>query len=447
MARAAPFLGNYRKGSIETILTLSTPHQRPPASVDARLSSFYATVNGLWRGSVNEAYLDAGERTAMAEAEAEVADAADRALAAVEADKAAKAKEVAVAAAAAAGKTDAGEVGEVGEAGIGEEGEKTTADGADAEAEAAAAATAAAAAAAAKKKKESVTAPAHRIAAKHWRWRRLHNIVVVSIAGGLRDALVFPLLADLDGVVLPTRSLSVLSRHVSDGGGVQLGLDIDHLCILWCKELTTVIAKALHGVGHVMQRVRTEAAARNTRKAARNSNVVGSGTSADRRLKVLRRVFIGAKQQQGEEAGDAFTRIDPPRLFRLLGSAPTGASCVEYGWSMGGAQPVHQCGVAYGVYSSVQCGALCCVWLAYGMHTTCILINISLLLLSSSPPPLLLLLTSPPQVRRRGGCRPTTRRRCRRRSRRKASRGRRGMVARSPSPCSCSTLTAVRSSR
>jgi hypothetical protein len=48
VARAVPLLSNYKDESINTIITLSTPHREHPFLVDSSLHSFYTNVNNKW---------------------------------------------------------------------------------------------------------------------------------------------------------------------------------------------------------------------------------------------------------------------------------------------------------------------------------------------------------------------------------------------------------------
>ncbi|KAL3526141.1 hypothetical protein ACH5RR_014513 [Cinchona calisaya] len=54
VARAATVHPDLRKSAVETILTLSTPHQSPPLALQPSLGHYYASVNNEWR----EGYMD-----------------------------------------------------------------------------------------------------------------------------------------------------------------------------------------------------------------------------------------------------------------------------------------------------------------------------------------------------------------------------------------------------
>ncbi|KAL3526340.1 hypothetical protein ACH5RR_010996 [Cinchona calisaya] len=49
VARAAIIHPDLRKSSVETVLTLSTPHQSPPLALQPSLGNYYASVNSEWR--------------------------------------------------------------------------------------------------------------------------------------------------------------------------------------------------------------------------------------------------------------------------------------------------------------------------------------------------------------------------------------------------------------
>jgi len=49
VARTMLTLPNYRRGSINTIVTMATPHLAPPVSVEQDLTNLYESINGFWR--------------------------------------------------------------------------------------------------------------------------------------------------------------------------------------------------------------------------------------------------------------------------------------------------------------------------------------------------------------------------------------------------------------
>ena len=49
VARTMFTLPNYRHGSINTIITMATPHLAPPVSMEQDLTNLYESVNGFWR--------------------------------------------------------------------------------------------------------------------------------------------------------------------------------------------------------------------------------------------------------------------------------------------------------------------------------------------------------------------------------------------------------------
>jgi GPI inositol-deacylase len=52
VARATFLAPNYKKGSVNTILTLSAPHNAGPLMTERAVASFYAKVNSYWRKSL-----------------------------------------------------------------------------------------------------------------------------------------------------------------------------------------------------------------------------------------------------------------------------------------------------------------------------------------------------------------------------------------------------------
>jgi glycosylphosphatidylinositol deacylase len=48
VARAAVVHPNLRKGAVETILTLSSPHRSPPLAVQPSFGHFFSQVNAAW---------------------------------------------------------------------------------------------------------------------------------------------------------------------------------------------------------------------------------------------------------------------------------------------------------------------------------------------------------------------------------------------------------------
>jgi len=49
VARTMVTLPNYLPGSINTIVTMATPHLAPPVSVEQDLTTHYEQINGFWR--------------------------------------------------------------------------------------------------------------------------------------------------------------------------------------------------------------------------------------------------------------------------------------------------------------------------------------------------------------------------------------------------------------
>ena len=54
VARTMLTMANYQANSINTILTLSTPHARPPVSFDADIISIYQKINSYWRQAYSQ---------------------------------------------------------------------------------------------------------------------------------------------------------------------------------------------------------------------------------------------------------------------------------------------------------------------------------------------------------------------------------------------------------
>ncbi|KAJ3152602.1 GPI inositol deacylase [Geranomyces variabilis] len=52
VARTLPTLPNYIPGSVNTIITMATPHLAPPAPLEARLARLYQEINKLWKTSL-----------------------------------------------------------------------------------------------------------------------------------------------------------------------------------------------------------------------------------------------------------------------------------------------------------------------------------------------------------------------------------------------------------
>ncbi|KAJ3157590.1 GPI inositol deacylase [Geranomyces michiganensis] len=59
VARTLPVMPNYIPGSVNTIITMATPHLAPPAPLEARLARLYQKINTLWRTSLEVKTADA----------------------------------------------------------------------------------------------------------------------------------------------------------------------------------------------------------------------------------------------------------------------------------------------------------------------------------------------------------------------------------------------------
>lgn len=54
VARTMLVMPNYQSNSINTIITMSAPHARPPVSFDAQIVDIYENINSHWRGSYSQ---------------------------------------------------------------------------------------------------------------------------------------------------------------------------------------------------------------------------------------------------------------------------------------------------------------------------------------------------------------------------------------------------------
>lgn len=54
VARTMLVMPNYQSNSINTIITMSAPHARPPVSFDAQIVDIYETINGYWRQAYSQ---------------------------------------------------------------------------------------------------------------------------------------------------------------------------------------------------------------------------------------------------------------------------------------------------------------------------------------------------------------------------------------------------------
>ncbi|KAJ3183453.1 GPI inositol deacylase [Geranomyces variabilis] len=59
VARTLPILPNYIPGSVNTIITMATPHLAPPAPLEARLARLYNEIHALWKTSLESETEDA----------------------------------------------------------------------------------------------------------------------------------------------------------------------------------------------------------------------------------------------------------------------------------------------------------------------------------------------------------------------------------------------------
>lgn len=73
----------------------------------------------------------------------------------------------------------------------------------------------------------------------------LTSPVYVSIAGGHKDATIHSSLAITDRIVDSSRGFAVLTTAMP-----EVKLTMDHLCLLWCHQLLTVVAKSIDAIVH-----------------------------------------------------------------------------------------------------------------------------------------------------------------------------------------------------
>lgn len=74
----------------------------------------------------------------------------------------------------------------------------------------------------------------------------LGNVTLVSIAGGRRDNLMDANLATVKHLVFPDRGFSVLTKDVPD-----VEMSVDHACQVWCKQLLHAVTSGLYDSVHV----------------------------------------------------------------------------------------------------------------------------------------------------------------------------------------------------
>lgn len=71
----------------------------------------------------------------------------------------------------------------------------------------------------------------------------MENIIVVSIGGGFKDIQVFPQNNDIAGYIEPKNGLAFETLELP-----HVTLSVDHLCILWCKQVMAALRQAITAV-------------------------------------------------------------------------------------------------------------------------------------------------------------------------------------------------------
>lgn len=70
--------------------------------------------------------------------------------------------------------------------------------------------------------------------------KRLENITLVSVSGGLRDVLVRSSSSSMNHLASQSQAISLVTTSVP-----KVWLSIDHLCLCWCRQLVLVTNRAL----------------------------------------------------------------------------------------------------------------------------------------------------------------------------------------------------------
>ena len=207
-ARAALTLDNHRPGSIQTIITLSSPHQRAPFRLDSSIGALYDSVNAAWEEAAIFNQSEAAFAAAVARRRRLMKQAAQTAE--IEAAAAAAAASVAKAADP-AGDEPADESG------------SSVSD---------------AAPVSTPKTIPEPTRPKYHHPKKLL--SAISNTNVISVSGGHQDQLIHADLTRLEGLVnLDKNGLQFLSTDLE--GGVSA----DHLAILWCYQVTEPVTASI----------------------------------------------------------------------------------------------------------------------------------------------------------------------------------------------------------
>lgn len=70
--------------------------------------------------------------------------------------------------------------------------------------------------------------------------RKLKNVTLVSVSGGIRDVLVRSSPSSMSQLSEPSQTLSVVTTSIP-----RVWVSVDHLCLCWCRQLVLVTTRAL----------------------------------------------------------------------------------------------------------------------------------------------------------------------------------------------------------
>eukprot|EP01124_Arcella_intermedia_P018158 TRINITY_DN2512_c0_g1_i1.p1 TRINITY_DN2512_c0_g1~~TRINITY_DN2512_c0_g1_i1.p1 ORF type:complete len:959 (-),score=170.88 TRINITY_DN2512_c0_g1_i1:55-2931(-) len=71
----------------------------------------------------------------------------------------------------------------------------------------------------------------------------VHNVTIVSIAGGIRDNLIRSELCNLENLLHSDNQLTTVSTQIPD-----VWVSVDHVAAVWCNSLLVKIISSLHGI-------------------------------------------------------------------------------------------------------------------------------------------------------------------------------------------------------
>lgn len=231
-ARAALTLDNYRKDTIKTIITLSTPHQNPPFLLESSAGALYDQVNSVWREAAIFHKTELAYKRAVEDRKLRVKQAFETA------------------------KVEAKAAAAVAEAQRAQELENSAAKVEEAEASPSEGGSAGQAASDSSSpppepaEPEVVPATVPEVPRPHYRHdkqllKSVASTTVVSVAGGFQDQLIYAGLTRLEGIVDRDRGLQFLATDL--GGGVSA----DHLAVLWCYQVARPIAASVAAITKV----------------------------------------------------------------------------------------------------------------------------------------------------------------------------------------------------